>query len=229
MKKEEARKHREKQEKSLKKALEDAPTELELKRQAEQRAREENTRRIRQAKKAFKQADLHFSKGDYGLAEKHLLQVLSHDNDHLDANLKLGLLYLRQENLGRAEFFFQKLLDLKEDPVYYSNLALTLYQQSRLEEACKLYERAIEMDANKPGRFVSLAHVYQEMNEMERALELIEEAARLEPRNIDHLWSLLGFYEKFSQHKDCHRTLVRILEIEPYNEQARAKLTILEG
>lgn len=204
------------------------PSDLQLKRHAEQKTREEKTRRIREAKKAFKQADIHFTKGDYGLAEKFLLQVLSYDNDHLDANLKLGLLYLHQENLPRSEFFFQKLIDLKENPVYFSNLALTLYQQGRLEEAAKLYERAISMDPKKAARLVSLAHVYTELGEMERALEHLEVATRLDGRNLDYLWSLLGYYEKFSRRGDMVRTLKRILDLTPYDQEAKAKLALLE-
>jgi tetratricopeptide (TPR) repeat protein len=209
------------------KVEEESPSDLQLKRAAEQKSREEKSRRLREGKKAFKQAEMHFSKGDYGLAEKHLLNVLSFDNDHLNANLKLGLLYLHQENLPRAEFFFQKLLDLKESPIYYSNLALTLYQQSRLEESAKLYERAIELDNKKPGRFVSLAHVYHELGEMDKALEHFEVASRLDPRNLDYLWNLLEYYEKFTRHQDMERIVKRILELDPYNDQAKGKLALL--
>jgi tetratricopeptide (TPR) repeat protein len=209
-------------------ALEDSPSDLQVKRHAEQKARDEKNRCIREGKKAFKQADLHFSKGDYGLAEKHLLNVLSYDNDHLNANLKLGLLYLHQENLPRAEFFFQKLLDLKESPIYYSNLALTLYQQNRLEEAAKLYERAIELDNKKATRFVSLAHVYNELGEMERALGHFEEALRLDPRNLDYLWSLFEYYEKFTRLEKMALIMKRILELDPYNDTAKAKLILIQ-
>ncbi len=206
----------------------ESATDLQLKRQAEQKAKDEKMRRIREAKKAFKQADLHFTKGDYGLAEKFLVQVLSFDNDHLDANLKLGLLYLHQENLPRAEFFFQKLIDLKESPVYYSNLALTLYQQGRLEEAAKLYEKAIESEGNKPARFVSLAHVYHELGEMEKAMAAFESACRLDPRNLDYWWTVLEYYEKFSKKEDMARVLKKILELDPYNDVAKGKLRLLE-
>ncbi len=206
----------------------DETTELQKKRQKEQRARQEQTERIRKAKRAFKQADVHFAKGDYGLAEKFLLQVLSFDNDHLDANSKLGLLYLHQENLPRAEFFFQKLIDLKESPMYLSNLALVLYQQKRLEEAAKLYERAIELDSKRAARFVSLAHVYNELGEMEKALSAFEEASRLEPRDLDYLWVLVDYYEKFSKVDEIVRTLKRVLELDPYNEDAKGKLVMFE-
>lgn len=203
-------------------------SELEQKRHAEQRERDEKSRRLRETKKAYKQADIHFSKGAYGIAEKHLLQVLSYDNDHLDANLKLGLLYLHQENLPRAEFFFQKLIDLKENPVYFSNLALTLFQQNRFEESAQLYERAIVLDPKKASRFVSLAYVYKELGELERALAQFEEAARLEPRNIDLLWTLVEFYEKFSRKEEMARILRKILEIDPYNTNAKGRLVLIE-
>ena len=204
------------------------PSELELKRLAEQRDRDEKMKQMRAIKRAFKQADLHFSKNNYGLAEKYLMEVLSMDNDHLDANLKLGLIYLQQENLPRAEFFFQKLIDLKENPVYFSNLALVLYQQKRLEESAKLYEKAIAMDNKKAGRFVSLAYVYHELGELEKALVNFEEAYRLEPRNLDYLWTLVNYYEKFSRSEDMLRALRKILEIDPYNDKAKAKLLLLE-
>lgn len=205
---------------------ENSASELQKKRQEEQRARQEKTDKIRKAKRAFKQADVHFTKGDYGLAEKFLLQVLSFDNDHLDANSKLGLLYLHQENLPRAEFFFQKLIDLKESPVYLSNLALVLYQQKRLEEAAKLYEKAIELDSKRAARFVSLAHVYHELGEMEKALTSFEEASRLEPRNLEYLWVLTDYYEKFSKVDEIVKTLKRILELDPYNDEAKGKLVL---
>lgn len=209
-------------------APQEEPSELELKRLAEQRDRDEKMKQMRAIKRAFKQAELHFAKNNYGLAEKYLMEVLSMNNDHLDANLKLGLIYLQQENLPRAEFFFQKLIDLKENPVYFSNLALVLYQQKRLEEAAKLYERAIALDNKKAGRFVSLAYVYHELGELEKALVNFEEAYRLEPRNLDYLWTLVNYYEKFARSEDMLRSLRKILEIDPYNDKAKAKLLLLE-
>jgi len=204
------------------------PSELELKRLGEQRDRDEKMKQMRAIKRAFKQAELHFAKNNYGLAEKHLMEVLSMDNDHLDANLKLGLIYLQQENLPRAEFFFQKLIDLKENPVYFSNLALVLYQQKRLDESAKLYEKAIAMDNKRAARFVSLAYVYHELGELEKALINFEEAYRLDPRNLDYLWTLVNYYEKFARAEDMLRSLRKILEIDPYNDKAKAKLLLLE-
>jgi tetratricopeptide (TPR) repeat protein len=203
--------------------LQEESEDLMSKRQGEQRAREEKTRRMQEIKKAYQQGETHFEKGDYETAEKDFLQVLAFDNDHLDANLKLGLLYLHQENLPRAEFFFQKLMDLKESPVYCSNLALVLYQQNRLPESAQLYERAIEMDNKRPGRFVSLAHVYDELGERKKSLKAYEAASQLEPRNLDYLMVLVDYYEQFSLTDDLQRTLKRILELDPYNEEILKK------
>ncbi|HCW32531.1 MAG: TPR Domain containing protein [Candidatus Peregrinibacteria bacterium GW2011_GWE2_39_6] len=202
--------------------------EIRLKRKEEQRARDEKTRRIQESKKAFKQAELYFSKKDYAVAEKYLLQVLSFDNDHLDANFKLGLLYLQQENLPRAEFFFQKLTDLKPHPLYYSNLALTLYQQNRLLEASRLYEKAIELDNKEASRFVNLAHIYKELGEKEKALLAFEEASRLDSRNLDYLWTLADYYQHFSKWTNLKDVFRKIIELDPYNEKAKNQLAYLE-
>ncbi|EKD93841.1 MAG: TPR Domain containing protein [uncultured bacterium] len=224
---------RKEDERSLKQESEDyfpeesSTQDLMSKRQGEQRAREEKTRRLQEIKKAYQQGEGCFEKGDYEAAEKHFLQVLAFDNDHLDANLKLGLLYLHQENLPRAEFFFQKLMDLKESPVYCSNLALVLYQQNRLQESAQLYERAIEMDDKRAGRFVNLAHVYDELGEREKSLKAYEQASGLEPRNLDYLMVLVDYYEQFSLTDNLQRTLKRMLELDPYNEEILKKWSVL--
>ena len=51
--------------------------------------------------------------------------------------------YLQVENFPQAELYFSRLINLKKDPVYYSNLGAALYQQQRLIEAAEAYENAI--------------------------------------------------------------------------------------
>ena len=63
---------------------------------------------------------------------------------------------------------------------------------------------------------------------MEKALSAFEEASRLEPRNLDYLWALTEYYEKFSQVDDILRVVNRILELDPYNEDAKAKMALFE-
>jgi DNA-binding SARP family transcriptional activator len=48
------------------------------------------------------------------------------------------------------------------------------------------------------------------------------------PRHADNLLTLSETYEKMSNHRSAIITLKKLLEFEPYNEQAKEKLKILE-
>jgi tetratricopeptide (TPR) repeat protein len=63
---------------------------------------------------------------------------------------------------------------------------------------------------------------------MERALGHFEEALRLDPRNLDYLWSLFEYYEKFTRLEKMALIMKRILELDPYNDTAKAKLILIQ-
>ena len=172
----------------------------------------------------FKKGEVNFSRKDYEAAEKCFVQVLAIDETHLDANLQLGLTYLKQGNYSKAEFFFHKLVNLKKDPVHYSNLGLALYNQGRLLEAAEAYENALSLDDNRAGRFASLAQDYRELNNEEKALANFEKASRKSPRNTDYLWALIEYYQKLGRQEDLERAAKRLLELDPYNKEAKKLL-----
>ncbi len=60
-----------------------------------------------------------------------------------------------------------------------------------------------------------------------KALGAFEKASRLEPRNLEYLWALTDYYEKFSKVDEILTTLKRIMELDPYNEDAKAKMALL--
>lgn len=189
----------------------------------EQKRKAPKARPTKEINNAYRKADMLFAKAEYEEAEKVFIKVLALDDAHTDANLKLGLIYLHKGEAGKAEFFFNKLLSVKKDPVFLSNLALALYQQKRLQEAADAYEQAIVLDPRKESRFVSLAHVYRELGNEQKALENMERAAVLAPRNTDYLFTIVDGYVLNSEDDRALQTLERILMIEPYNENAKTR------
>jgi len=169
----------------------------------------------------FKKGEMKFAKNDLEEAERCFVQIVSLEDTHLEANLYLGLIYLKQKNFPKAEFFFHKLVNLKKDPVYYSNLGLALYQQGRLLEAAEAYESAVVLDDKRAARFASLAQVYRELSNDEKALINFERASQKSPRNLDYLWATLEYYQKLSRADDVAATADRILDLDPYNEDAK--------
>ena len=179
------------------------------------------TTKIGNVRGLFKKGEMFFSKNDLVAAEGCFVQIIASEDTNLEANLYLGLIYLKQENFPKAEFFFHKLVNLKKDPVYYSNLGLALYKQGRLLEATEAYESAVVLDDKRAARFASLALVYKELNNDEKALINFERASRKSPRNLDYLWAILEYYQKLSRIEDVRSTAKKILELDPYNEDAK--------
>ena len=176
------------------------------------------------ARQLFKKGDTHFSRKEWTDAEGCFLMVLEVDGAHLDAHHKLGMLYLGQEKYPEAELYFNKLVNLKKDPIYFSNLGMALYRQQRLVEAAEAYENAIAMDDKRAGRLQSLAQVYYELGEDEKALKYFELASRRKPKDMELKYILADYYERLERLEEAIAILEKILSADPYNETLQERL-----
>lgn len=172
----------------------------------------------------YKKADVLFGQKKFGEAEILFLQVVDADPQHLEAHEKLGMMNMRLGNFPQAEVYFNKLVNLKKDPVFFSNLGAALFQQQRLIEAAEAYENAIALDANRAARLMSLAQVYHQLDEFEKALDLFERAAKKKKKDVELHLILADYYRRFERDEDATATLKHVLDLDPYNEEAQAVL-----
>jgi Tfp pilus assembly protein PilF len=174
-----------------------------------------------EAKMMYSQAMTYFDRGQLEEAEKKLIQVASLDSDFCEADHRLGLIYLKQEQYGKAEAIFNKLISQNgDDAVFYSNLGRALYGQSKMEEALAAYLKAVELDPSRAGRFVSAAEIYRQLENEEKAQKMYKKALELDPSNIDYLLTFAHFLiedKKFSQAKFY---LEKVLKLQPDNSIA---------
>ncbi len=180
-------------------------------------------------RKSYSRAELLMSRGsaapeELAEAEGLLLAVIANETGHIDAHHKLGLLYLRLGNFRGAELYFSKLVNFKQDPVYFSNLGLALYQQQRLVEAAEAYENAIALDDRRAERLQSLAQVYFELGQDDKALHYFEHASRRKPKDMELKLILADYYERLGRKEEARLKLEEILELDPYNEEIKARL-----
>lgn len=179
-------------------------------------------------RKTFLKADTHLSRNEFDEALPLLLAVIAAEPDHLDAHHKLGLSYLKQGDFPQAELYFSKLVNLKQDPVYFSNLGAALYQQQRLVEAAEAYENAIALDDKRGERLQSLGQVYYELGEDDKALHYFERASRRKPKDMDLKLILADYYERLVRLDEAIETLEGILELDPYNDEVKKRLRLLK-
>ena len=74
-------------------------------------------------------------------AIKCFVQALALNELHDETQHRLAVLYLKKQMYGAAAALFKRLLESKEDPVYYSHLGLALYKQSSFEELSLLIKK----------------------------------------------------------------------------------------
>lgn len=181
------------------------------------------------AGKLFSKADMHFGRKEWAEAEDLFLEVIEVDSTHLDAHHKLGMLYMKVDDFQNAELYFSKLVNLKKDPIYFSNLGAALYQQQRLVEAAEAYENALALDDKRAARLQSLAQVYYELGNDEKALHYFERAAKRKPKDLTLKLILADYYQRLGRTEEAIALFEQVLEADPYNEAIKAQLKTLKG
>lgn len=168
--------------------------------------------------RAYRIADMHFSRGDFHEAEKWLIKVLALHEYHPEALNKLGVIYIHNGNPKKAELIFRKLLSItQKEPIYYCNYGRCLYTLDRLDEAIETYENAVKLDSTKPTRFVSIGQIYYEQKNYEKALEYFSKALGLDPDNLEYLKFISELSKLMGDDERFYKTLEKIEELDPYN------------
>lgn len=182
-----------------------------------------------EAKLLYSKAMIFYKRGELEETKKRLIQATALDENFLDANSKLGIIYLKQEQFGKAEAIFKQLISKSGgSAVYLSNLGRALYGQNKLEEALSSYKRAIELDSSRPGRYISAGQILRQLGDREKALEMYQKASELDPDNIDYLFVLTDFLLEENRSVQAKFYLDRILKLQPDNQTALELLNKIE-
>jgi len=97
----------------------------------------------------------------------------------------LGLAYLEEFELDKAETEFEKFIDLApKDKFGYANLGLTYLRMARYPEAEKQLEKALSIDPNDPDIRLILATVYKMEENNDQAIAELKEALRSSPGHV---------------------------------------------
>jgi len=173
------------------------------------------------ADQIFNKADYLLSRGEIEEAKKLLVQALSLNISHEGANHKLGTLYIQEGNFSKAEFIYLQLTQLfPQTAKYHSHLGLTHFHQKNLESAKESYHKAIELDESRPGRFISLARIYEDLNDQVYAVKFFQKAREVDPRHIEGLLAFSEYYIRQNQPDVARELLDEVLRISPRNEHA---------
>ncbi len=139
--------------------------------------------------------------------------------------------YIRNdaESLLKSEEAFRKAITLKDDyAAAYYQLALTLEQEGKFDEAITVLEQALQkLPANVVIKF-ELGRLYYNTGKIERAMLQFREIIALVPNHSNSHFSLALSYERQGNVKKALDEYRRVLELNPGNSQIEGKIQELE-
>jgi Flp pilus assembly protein TadD len=115
-----------------------------------------------------------------------------------------------------------------QNAIAHNNLGLLRFSEGRVDEAVACYEKAIECDPSNPLFQKNLADIYYTtLGKTNEAIDIYAKLLKTHPKDTE-LLSAMAIISKANQLKEQARVFIkRVLELEPWNTEARDFLAAL--
>ncbi len=117
---------------------------------------------------------------------------------------------------------FQKAVDLSPKALFYSNLGTVDFFLGRYDEAAKVFEKAVSMEADNDDFRVNLADAYRWSGQSakaaatyDQAISLAYKSIQVNPRDSGALGNLALCYAKKGDNRQALRFITRARSIDP--------------
>ncbi len=181
----------------------------------------------------LKIAEIHFQRQEYEKARDAFAALLKLDTKNVNARNYLGYIHENLNNYEAAAQAYEGALKLDPRNLYTLNhLGLAYKQLQRLDEAEAVLRQALALDP-KSTRSASknthnyLALIYLERGETGEAIADFRESIRLFPDDVWARQQLAAIYENEGRYYEAELQYYEILQVDPENLLAPARLQTL--
>ena len=112
-------------------------------------------------------------------------QALAIDPSFADALYLMGLLAQNAEQFDHAIVWFSRAIEQEEKPRFLLSLGHALKRHGRLEDAFKVFDRAVELDIDSAEAWKPLAQFLADLNRRDEAALAFQHALKLDPQDAD--------------------------------------------
>lgn len=155
-------------------------------------------------------------RGDYGSAERALLEVIKTNPDSAPLYHNLALVSYKKLDMERAAASWGKAVSLDPgNPRYLYHLAFALSIGGRVEEAIPLYQRLLTKMDGQPEIYNSLGQLYQFEGDVLQAEKGFRKAVALKPDYLPALNNLGRLYRKSGRLKEAERIFRKVARLRP--------------
>jgi tetratricopeptide (TPR) repeat protein len=173
--------------------------------------------------------DLAVAYRNLGMLEKAIAQyekTLELNPDFPEALSNLGGYYFREGKLDEAVKLFKKAIQVYPNFIQaLSNLGAALNKQGHPDEAIPLLKKVLALNPEFAIANFNLGNSLFALNRLDEAQKVFELS---QEQGIDFLsmhWKLYEIHSNNKKIKDAEKELKTILEIDPFNEEAKKKLS----
>jgi len=91
-------------------------------------------------------------------------------------------------------------------------------------EAMKCYKKAMKLDEKLPEAYAGIGFILSDENNPQSAIKFLKHAHTLSPNNTDYMFVLAEEYNKLNDYDKALTTVLDIIDIDPYDENAYISL-----
>jgi tetratricopeptide (TPR) repeat protein len=144
---------------------------------------------------------------------------------HAEAQRLMG-----QGNASAARLQLEKILNIhSEFALAHNDLGVLCFQAGEKDQALRHYEEAVRLQPENHTFQKNLADFYYvEQGRVEHALQIYVRILATRPEDIETLMAVAHVCESVSKIEDARTFYERVLEIEPWNTEARQQLDHLQ-
>lgn len=157
--------------------------------------------------------------------EKKLVEGISLAPDHEDFLTLLADHYFDSAQYVKASTLLKKIIHLyPNNHRQLRQLGQIYMQQQEKDAAIVLLEQARELKPDNPKYLISLIEYYYEQHNLLECVAHVETLTKLRPTNIDYLLTLAKLYEELKQPTRAHSYYMKVLELDPLQDEAKKAL-----
>jgi tetratricopeptide (TPR) repeat protein len=141
----------------------------------------------------------------------------------------LAQIYEKEEKFENAEFIYRDLLELsKNDFEVKKLLAFNLAIQNNFDESFLIYEDVHKIKKNDKNVIDMLADLSYDMKNYKKCLKYVNLYLHEKPRDVEKMFMKSFCLEVLNRKSDAVLIYKKILQLQPYNTEARNKIKELD-
>ena len=169
--------------------------------------------------------------GKYEEALKYFQRAIEEDKGYLESYYNKATIYLLTKDFDKALEIYNEILqiDIMQSEACYQKGNILFFIKQDVEEAVKIYNKAIYLGEKNENLFYNLAQSYQAMGNKEQAIKWINRAISINPDKVEFYNKKADMLTSYNKYEEAIENYNLALIREVNNEEANHFKAILMG